>query len=244
MDDLADEASSARAAAPVLPSRSEALDKARREAAEEEAQEVAKAKKKKKKRKKQSGFFDPQETLKLVAGVGVVVAVIAVIAWRSPEFRFPLGGLLCLTGFIVYLLGAISIRQLVAEEGMFNLLLYRFFPPYQWWFVISRWSDTRDYFAFFASGLLILALGGSILKLSPQGRLADKAEREYQRAQLGGQADEDDDTPAAPAPKAAARTAPPAQAAAPPAQAEAPPAQQATNGPARPGLRGPRRGED
>jgi DNA-directed RNA polymerase subunit RPC12/RpoP len=249
LGDIAAEAPAApKRAEPVLPSRTEMLEKARREAAEQDDQSPGGNKpKKKKKRKKQTGFFDPKETLKLVAGVGAFVAVIALIAWRSPEFRFPLGGLLCVTGFIVYLLGAYSIRQLVAEEGMLNLLAYRFFPPYQWWFVISRWSETKDYFAFFASGLLILTLGGSILKLSPQGRLADQAEKAFLKAQAGQESADGDDeaepppsavtrknapAPAAAAPGRDANSAPTQRVMTPPAEAAPPPAQAQAAAPA------------
>jgi hypothetical protein len=217
---------------------------------------------KKKKKKKKTGFFDPNETLKLVAGVGVFVAVIAGVAWGFPHFRFPLGGLLCIIGFIVYILGAISLRQLVAEEGMLKLLAYRFFPPYQWWFVLSRWSETKDYFAFFASGLLILSLGGGILKLSPQGQRAERAELAFQKAQGGSRDDDraeadDQDTPppvakqanpraGGPAPPGAAPAAlPPGAGPAAAAPPSIPPREQAPAGQAQPRGRGrPMPGDD
>lgn len=182
----------------VLPSRSVGLEQARQKAAEEaaveEEQKVEKAKKKKKKKKKKSaGYFDPKDTLILVGGLAAFVAVLALAAWRFPDFRFPLGGLLCIIGFVVYLLGAAALRQLVAEEGAFRALLFRFCPPYQWWFVLTRWSDTRDYVAFFASGLVILSIGGAIIKLSPAGKEAMESERAYQKAHHG----EDSDVPSA-----------------------------------------------
>lgn len=184
-----------RRAESVLPSRSVGLEQARQkaveaeEAAAEEEKQVEKKKKKKKKKKKGTGYFDPKDTLILVGGLAAFVAVLALAAWRFPDFRFPLGGLLCIIGFIVYLLGAAALRQLVAEEGDFQALLFRFFPPYQWWFVMSRWSDTRDYFAFFASGLVIMSIGGAVIKLSPAGKEAMKSEAEYQKAHGGGGAD-------------------------------------------------------
>jgi hypothetical protein len=75
-----------------------------------------KAKKNKKRKKKGSSYFDPKETLTLVAGVGAVVGVIAFLAWGYPEFRFPLGGLLSLIGFITYLLGSVSLRKLLKTK--------------------------------------------------------------------------------------------------------------------------------
>ena len=116
----------------ILPSRAELMQQVRQqelEAAEVETQTKAeKAKKKKKRKKKGSSYFDPKETLTLVAGVGAVVGVLAFLAWGYPEFRFPLGGLLSVIGFIVYLLGAVSLRQLVAEEGVVQAVMFRFCP--------------------------------------------------------------------------------------------------------------------
>jgi hypothetical protein len=132
-----------------------------------------------KKRKKQKSFFDPKETLKLVAGVGALVVVLALAAWAYPEFRVPLGGFMCVVGFIVYVLGAVSLRQLVAEEGFIKLMLFRFFPPYQWWFIFTRWQETRDYLAFFLAGAMVMSVGGAIIKISPLGIKADADERAY-----------------------------------------------------------------
>jgi hypothetical protein len=177
----------------VLSSRTELVGKVLDEAAEPEAVEtqkmVAKAKKKKKKKKKSSGYFDPKDTLALVGGVAVVVAVLALLAWRYPDLRFPLGGLLCVVGFIVYLLGAAALRQLVAEQGAFKLLLFRFFPPYQLWFVATNWGETKDFVAFFASGLIIMAIGGAVIKTSPIGKKAEESERAYQTTRQGRQAE-------------------------------------------------------
>jgi ribosomal protein S27E len=174
-----------RHAESVLPSRSEWMEEVRQQ--ELEAEEVEnqtkaeKAKQKKKRKNKGSGYFDPKETLTLVAGVGALVGVLAFLAWGYPEFRFPLGGLLGVIGFIVYLLGSISLRQLVAEDGFVQLLMFRFCPPYQWWFIVTRWADAKDFFAFFLAGAIIMAIGGFVIKTSPTGAKAEASERAYQK---------------------------------------------------------------
>ena len=176
--------------ATVLPSRAELMEQVREKVAEEEAIETEKkvrhAKKRKKKRKG-SSFFDAKETLKLVAGVGALVGVLAFLAWGYPEFRFPLGGALCVIGFIVYLLGSAALRQLVAEEGVFKALLYRFCPPYQWWYVLTHWEETRDFFAFFLAGAAIMTIGGGIIKTSAEGRRAEASDRAYKKMTQGRQ---------------------------------------------------------
>jgi hypothetical protein len=171
----------------ILPSRSEAMAQVRKEVAEQEAtetqQQAQKAKKRKKKKKKKSGYFNPKDTLILAGCLGGFVAVLAVLAWRFPDFRFPLGALLCVIGFIVYLLGLAALRQLVAEEGAFKLLLFRFFPPYQIWFVATHWVETKDYVVFFLSGLLILSIGGAVLKIAPLDKKERESIRAYEKAQ-------------------------------------------------------------
>ena len=120
-----------------------------------------------------------------MAGVGAFVAVLGLLAWRFAEFRFPVGGFLCVVGFVVYLLGWAALKQMVAEEGAFKALLFRFFPPYQWWYVATNWADTKDYVAFFAAGFLIMSLGGAVIKVSPTGQKAEASEREFQKMQKG-----------------------------------------------------------
>ncbi len=164
------------------------MEQVREKVADEQAIETEKkirhAKKTRKKRKG-SSYFDAKETLKLVAGVGALVGVLAFLAWGYPEFRFPLGGLLCVIGFIVYLLGSAALRQLVAEEGIFKLILYRFCPPYQWWYVLKHWEETRDFFAFFLAGAAIMTIGGGIIKTSAEGKRAEASDRAYQKTQQG-----------------------------------------------------------
>jgi DNA-directed RNA polymerase subunit RPC12/RpoP len=176
----------------VLPSRAEMMERVREKVAEEQAVETEKAlrhAKKRKRKRKGSSYFDAKETLKLVAGVGALVGVLAFLAWGYPDFRFPLGGILCVIGFIVYLLGSTALRQLVAEEGAFKALLYRFCPPYQWWYVLTHWEETRDFFAFFLAGAAIMTIGGGIIKTSAEGKRAEASDRAYQKMQRGRQAE-------------------------------------------------------
>jgi len=168
------------------------MEQVRQQVAEEEAvetQKKAEARKRRKKKKKGSSYFDLKETLSLVAGVGALVAVLAVLAWGYPDLRFPLGGFLCVIGFIVYLLGSVSLRQLVAEEGFLKALLFRFCPPYQLWYVATNWADTKDFVAFFASGLIIMSIGGAVIKTSRVGQMAEASERAYQKMVRGRQAE-------------------------------------------------------
>jgi hypothetical protein len=173
----------------VLPSRAEAMELVRQRVADQEAVEAQKKeeKAKKKRRKKRSGYFDPKETLSLVGGVVAFVAVLTFLAWGYPDLRFPLGGLLCIIGFIVYLLGAASLKQRVAEEGPLQALLFRFCPPYQWWFVATHWAETKDFVAFFAAGMVILAIGSAVIKTSAIGKKAEASERAYQKLRQGDQ---------------------------------------------------------
>ena len=97
------------------------------------------------------------------------------------QFWFPLSGILCVIGVIVYLLGSVALRQLVAEEGDFKALLYRFCPPYQWWYVLTHWEETRDFFAFFLAGAAIMTIGGGIIKTSAEGKRAEASDRAYQK---------------------------------------------------------------
>jgi hypothetical protein len=136
-----------------------------------------------KKKKKTAGYFDPKETLKLVGGVGAFVALLTFLAWGYPGLRFPVGGILCVIGFIVYLMGAYSLRRLVAEEGMLQALMFRFFPPYQWWFMATRWDEAKDFVAFFVAGMVAMAVGGGIIKTSPEGKKAEASDRAFQKLQ-------------------------------------------------------------
>ena len=118
-----------------------------------------------------------------MAWVSVLVGVLAFLAWGYPGIRFPLGAVLCVIGFIVYLLGWTAIRQVVAEEGILKAMFFRFFPPYQWWYILTRWDETRDYFAFFLAGAAIMSIGGAIIKTSEEGKRAEASDRAFQQMQ-------------------------------------------------------------
>jgi hypothetical protein len=54
--------------------------------------------------------------------------------------------------------------------------------------VVTRWQDTKDYVAFFGAGMLILSIGGAIIKTSPIGIKAMAADRAFEKAKRGNQA--------------------------------------------------------
>ena len=134
-------------AAVVLPSRGETMEQVRQEVAKHEAAETTKnaekATKAKKKKRKKAGFFDLKETLTVVGGLSVIVGVLSFLAWYFPEFRFPLAGLLVVIGSVLYLLGALSLGRLAANEGFLKSMAYRFFPGVsRCGSSYTRWRDT------------------------------------------------------------------------------------------------------
>jgi len=162
------------------------MEQVRQDVAEKETiaakKQAEKAKRAKKKKGKKSGDLDLQETLSLVGGVSVVVGALSGLAWYLPDFRYFLGGLVAVLGLILYLLGSRSLRELAAHEGFFKLMAYRFFPPYQLWFILMHWAEARDYFAFFVSGIIVMVIGGAVVTTSPTFKKAAANEREYQKA--------------------------------------------------------------
>ena len=104
------------------------------------------------------------------------------VAWRFPESRFPLAGLLVVIGAVLYLLGAMSLSRVASHESFLKSMAFRFFPPYQMWYVVMHWEDTRDFFAFFVSGLMIVAIGLGVFRTSRTFTEAEKSNREYQVA--------------------------------------------------------------
>jgi hypothetical protein len=46
---------------------------------------------------------------------------------------------------------------------------------------MTRWSDAKDFFAFFLAGVIIMAIGGFVIKTSPTGEKAEASERAYQK---------------------------------------------------------------
>jgi serine/threonine protein kinase len=117
-----------------------------------------------------------------VGCVSVVVGGLGLLAWYFPDFRFFLGALVTVIGFILYWLGVRSLTELAANDGFAKLMLYRFFPPYQFWFVLSRWNEARDYIPLFVAGVIVMAIGGGVVKTSPTFHKAAQNERQYQKA--------------------------------------------------------------
>ncbi len=173
-------------AAVVLTSRGEMMEQALQKAAKQEAAEITKnaekAKKAKRKQRKKTSFFDLKETLTMLGGVGVVVAVLGLVAWRFPESRFPLAGLLVVIGAVLYLLGAMSLSRVAERESFLKSMAFRFFPPYQLWYVLTHWKDTQDFVAFAVSGLMIVAIGLGVFRTSQTFTEAEKSNRDYQIA--------------------------------------------------------------
>ena len=173
-------------AAVVLTSRNEMMEQVQQETAKQEAAEVAqvaeKAKKAKKKRRKKTGLSDLKETMAMLGGVGVVVGLLGLVAWRFPESRFPLAGLLVVIGAVLYLLGAMSLSRVAEHESFLKSMAFRFFPPYQWWYVVMHWEDTRDFMAFIVSGVIIVGVGLGVYRTSNTFLAAEKSNRDYQIA--------------------------------------------------------------
>ena len=67
--------------------------------------------------------------------------------------------------------------RLAENVSYFKAMAFRFFPPYQLWFVLTRWGDTRDYFAFFVSGLITAAIGVVVIITSPTYKAAEESGR-------------------------------------------------------------------
>ena len=118
----------------------------------------------------------------MLGGVGLVVGALGVVAWRFPEARFPLAGLLVVIGAVLYLLGAMSLSRVAEHESFLKSMAFRFFPPYQWWYVVMHWEDTRDFMAFIVSGLTIVGIGLGVYRTSNTFLEAEKSNRDYQIA--------------------------------------------------------------
>lgn len=174
----------------VPPSESEARGQVHQKVPGREAVESTKSEvrgENEQKDARNTGYFDPRETLTVAGGITAFVAVLAFLSWCYPDLRFLIGTFLCILGFIVYLLGAASLKQVVTEEGFHHVVLFQYFPPYQWYLVATRWSETKDFVAFFATGLIILGIGVTVLKTSPIGKKGEDSERAEPRVQQGSQ---------------------------------------------------------
>jgi serine/threonine protein kinase len=110
------------------------------------------------------------------------VGALLFLAWNYPEFRYPLGGLLAVIGVVLCTLGAMSQAPLAWRQGLLKSMAYRFFSLDQLAYVQTRRAEAWDYFAFFASGLMIVAISVAIVTTAPRARMAEQSERAYQRA--------------------------------------------------------------
>lgn len=162
----------------VLPSRTEAMaevEKAQAEKAEIEEERRLKLEKKKKskEKKRSSGGLEPREVVNILAVALVVASVLGGLAYSTPDFRFPIGGLLCAVGALVYVLGTYGFSQVAREEGAVYSLCCKFVPWYKWYYLYSRWDMMKNHFTFYVVGFMLLAPGMMIVKASPEFRNVD-----------------------------------------------------------------------
>ena len=78
-------------------------------------------------------------------------------------------------------MGIVSLQELVADKASFILLLFRFFPPFQWLIIATRWAEPKDFAPFFVVGAIIIGLGGGFISTAPGGRQADKPAKTVRR---------------------------------------------------------------
>ena len=161
----------------VLPSRAEAMEEVR-QSLEAQAEEKAKAAKKKKKpsvmKKRIGGTLEVGDLLNVLGFVVAASVVLGSLAWAYPDARFPLGGVL------------VGFSQIARDEGLHFSLACRFVPLYKWYYLFTRWADTKDYAAFFVAGALVMSTGGLLIKTSPVGAKAEASERALKALQERG----------------------------------------------------------
>ena len=166
---------------PVLPSRSESMQllsqgTSGHNAAERRVRERNKNRNTNRKPKSSGDFFDPKETLRLIGTMSVVVVLLAYFATAVPAFRFVVGGLLCVIGVLVYIMAAITLMRTVPENKPLEGLLVKVCPPFQWWYVFNHWSATKECLAFFIAGIVFVAIGVGVLKISEPVKKAEASE--------------------------------------------------------------------
>jgi len=163
----------------VLPPRMQLEEQGRQKAAAKADEDPAltralAAARKRKRKTKSKAFFDPKETLRLLGGILGLVLVVSFVAWGYPYFRWPFGLMLVSLGFVTCFMGIVSLQELVADKTAFILLLFRFFPPFQWLIIATRWAEPKDFAPFFVVGALTLGLGCGFIATAPGGKKADK----------------------------------------------------------------------
>ncbi|MFO0954701.1 MAG: hypothetical protein U0835_26760 [Isosphaeraceae bacterium] len=180
----------------VLPSRSEAMAELSAQAAAAEAEAAKKAKKKKKK-KRSTGGLEMNEVWTLLGAACVGLVLVAGLTYAVPGARFPVGGLLCVVGFVVYLLGVYGFSKVASEEGAIYSLMCRFVPLYKWYYLVTRWDEMKGHFSFYAVGLMMLLPGILLVQLAG---VKDQAGAPSTAALLFGMSDPGDEAPDAEAP--------------------------------------------
>lgn len=103
---------------------------------EEKAAEKAKLKAKKSRKKsvmkkRLSGSFEVADLVNVMVFSLSATVILGFFAWAYPGLRFPIGGLLCVMGFIVYLIGTYGFSQIAREESMHHYFACRFVPLYK-----------------------------------------------------------------------------------------------------------------
>ena len=166
---------------PVLPSRSESMHllsqgTSRRNAAERRVRERNINRNTNRKPKSSGDFFDPKETLRLIGTMSVIVVLLAYFATAVPAFRFVVGGLLCVIGVLVYVMASVTLMRTVPENKPLEGLLVKICPPFQWWYVVNHWSATKECLAFFIAGIVFVAIGVGVLKISEPAKKAEASE--------------------------------------------------------------------
>ena len=165
----------------VLPSRSEAMAELEKNLAEkakvEEEKKAKRAKKARKAKKRASAGLEPKEVAQLIGGGVALVALLGGLAYAAPNFRLPIGGVLCVIGGLVYFLGTLGFAHVAREEGAIYSLCCKFVPLYKWYYLVTRWEEMRGHFALYAVGLVLLGPGVWIVKESPYYKRIDAIEK-------------------------------------------------------------------
>lgn len=188
----------------VLPSRSEAMADLERSLAEkakvEEEKKAKRAKKARKGKKRASAGLEPKEVAQMIGGGVALVALLGGLSYAAPNFRLPIGGVLCVIGGLVYFLGTLGFSHVAREEGAIYSLCCKFVPLYKWYYLVTRWEEMRGHFALYAVGLVLLGPGVWIVKESPYYKRIDAIEKAGMMADDPDESEDAAPPPIVPAP--------------------------------------------